>query len=167
MAAEAQTRVTFDAPPGLTTSNRTVRSLRVDGAAGYAVSAADVDRILRAAKEALDSIKSTHAFLEEQGDPVVSQGCPPPTGLTGEPGPRKGRIGRGVAVPSEHRVFVYFVAEDQYRGSFADYPYGRAGEEFYCIRTSECSTVTEGLYVTPSIRSEMLREGLLDAMGFR
>lgn len=160
-------KVTFDAPPGLVTSNRSVRSLCVDGAGGASVSSAEVEMIRQATVDALDSIKDTYTFLEEQGEPVISQGCPPPTGLSGQPGPRKGRIGRGVAVPSEHVAFVYFVPEDAYHDSFGDYPYGRAGEELYCIRRSACSSVTEGLYVTPSVSPEALREGLLDALTFR
>lgn len=170
IAQEVQTdeeRTTFESQlPGLTTSNRSVRSLCVDGAAGHSVSDRDVDVVLAAAREALDGIKDAYAFLEGELPVEAVKGCPPPMGLTGTPGPRVGRIGRGVAEPSIHSVFVYIVPEDVYADNFADYPYGRAGEEFYCIRRSECSSVTEGLYITPTTDPATLQEGLLDSMGF-
>lgn len=154
-------RVTFEGP--FITSNRSVRSLCVDGAEGISVSRGQVAMIRQAVVDALDS----HPYLEAQGEPVVSAGCPPPTGLTDQPVPDKNRGGTVVDSPSEHMLFVYIVPDNVFSRSFGEVPYGTATEEFFCGGSHNCAAVTEGLYVPPSVSPEALQVGLLDALGFR
>ncbi len=164
-AQEGAVRLHNDAP-GLFTSNRSVRSLCVDGI-GLSVTDSDVSMIRDAVLKALSGLKGTHKFLEAQADPLVQLGCPPPTGLLDPSVPTKGRIGPGVAVPSKHVAFIYIVADELYESSFGNLPYGETTEELFCERRSECSGVTQGLYIPRSVGSRALTEGLLDALSFR
>ena len=67
-------------------------------------------------------------------------------------------------VPSRHRVFIYFLSPEAYASSFGSEPCGLADEEVFC-RRDLCWGVTIGLYVSTSISSDLLGQGLLKTLG--
>jgi len=154
---------------GLATSNRSRLSICVDGARGAAVAAAEVEAISRG----LDDLFAAGRYsLVYGGEHLVVVGCPPPTALSAVPRSRDARHGSdggGVYLyapegPSEHRVFVYVIPPDVYNASFGSEPFATGTAEFLC-QGHECAAVTTSLYITPSVAANVLREGLLDALG--
>ena len=167
----AQPTVGFGGQGGLLTSSRAMLSVCVDGAGGGVATAANVDD----AATALDSVFDGNISrqLSYPLERSVSLGCPPATALTGEV---LGHValhdfdGGGILIsppnpPNEHRVFVYVVPDAAYAQSFGEVPYATGTAEFLCYPI--CSAVTTSLYVTPSATTDILREGLIDALGLR
>ena len=149
----------------LLSEERCSLSLCVDGAGGETVSDGQVETV----RDRLESVLAGVSSLPpEYGKRAVVRGCPPAGGLTAapvDPGERPmGAVLRDPDVPSEHRVFVYFLSPEAYAASFGGETYGLATEEMFC-RLDQCWGVTLGLYVSTSLSSELLGQGLLKALG--
>ena len=156
---------------GLLTSNRSQLSVCVDAGAGSSIDLATVDSVSDAVERVFDGNISRQ--LSYPSERSVSLGCPPATALTGKV---LGHValhdfdGGGILIsppnlPNEHRVFVYVVPDAAYAQSFGEVPYATGTAEFLCYPI--CSAVTTSLYVTPSATTDVLREGLIDALGLR
>lgn len=146
----------------LRVSNRTNLSLCVDGAGGFSVSDDDVDRVRNALETVLAAADDPPS---EYSDPVVSLGCPPPVALTGR---RLSILDRhslevspleSASDVSRHRFHVYVVPPEVYETSFGGDTYATTAEEFIC-ESDVCTSVTRGLYVTPSTSSDVIGRAL-------
>lgn len=161
--------------PLLGASNRTHLSLCLDGAGGLSVSGTEVRTVRQTLEAALAGVSD---LPPQYSEPTVSLGCPPPVALTGK---RLGMHDRfsmvdipsrftrlpdiaPPGVPSPHRLHVYFVPPDVYAASFGGDAYAVTGEEMIC-KGDVCTWVTEGLYLTPSVSSDVLRRALLTPFG--
>jgi len=165
----------------LATSNRSHLSVCVDGAGGFSISGAEVERVRQALDSGLGSLGEEYIHAPKyRQEAEVSRGCPPPTSaLTADElgeqsrtrygdllvDPVSVRVPAGDA-PSEHRVFVYFVPPDVYGAAFGAKPYAMGSAEFLCGAGYNCAEVTTALYVTPLVDADVLSDAALDAIGF-
>lgn len=151
----------------LLASSRSNLSLCVDGAGGFSVSSREVEAVREALARGLASVPDVP---DEYAEPNVVAGCPPATGLTGTPVNPLDRIGglilTGGEAPSPHFAFIYFVPAEAYGGSFGSQPYGRTHEESICRGDVCFSGVTAGLYLSPSVTSEVLQQALLHVLNW-
>lgn len=154
---------------GLLHSDRSNLSVCVDGAAGFNVSDTEVEAVQAALDSGLASVPDAPGAYSE---PTVAVGCPaPPAALVDEtvrPANRPFFLGVVVDVPSNHLLFVYFMALDTYTASFGTASFGSAP---YIKTTAEamctfdvCRGVTLSVYFPQQAGSDVLREGLLDIL---
>ena len=141
---------------------RTEYGFCVDGAGGYDIAEADVNKV-RAA------VDSAFAALPSIPHRVVV-GCPAPMALTGEDLDAVARVQRLCLAdgerPSPHAVALYFVTEETFDRAFPrTYPYALTAEERICDEGDVWRAVTGGVYVTSSITAAQLRYAFLDAEG--
>lgn len=128
----------------------------------------DVDKLREA-------IAKAHAFLEVghvvrrylEPNNVTPGGCPAPSVPVEVQAPTPGdKFGHPVRVetPSEHRVFVYLLPEEDYAVTFADQPYYETSAEMLCSG-DQCWEVTTAIYAPSSLKENVLAEAVLDAVG--
>lgn len=148
----------------LRVDSRSQLSLCVDGSNGLSVSDNEVDRV----RDALETvIAGADDPPSEYDDRAVSLGCPPPVALTGQPLSRSDRHSFGVSPralesaseASRHRFHVYVVPPEVYVTSFGGEAYATTSEEFICDG-DVCTSLTRGLYITPSTSSDVISRAL-------
>ena len=148
----------------LISDTRSRLSLCVDGAGGFNASDEDTQEVREALEQGLAAENSLPA---EYAEPVVVPDCPPaPDELGAVRGTSLGIYGQSFSegeTPSEHRLFVYFIAPELFEMSWPGEPYGLGTAELAC-RADVCLTVTGSLYVSSSVSGRDLRDGLLDSL---
>lgn len=143
----------------LLVDERTRLSICFDGVGGARASVAERAFVERVVDDAIeDATLPVPASYE--GWKLV-RGCPAPNvnvNVTRDKD-QPGDWGRNVDAASEHRVFVYFLPNDEYASAFGSEPYYKSVEEVLC-HGDVCEEVTRGLYLPSRADAEAAQEAM-------
>jgi hypothetical protein len=135
----------------------------VDGAGGYEVGAREIDLVTQALDEAFHRMRDyPHS---------VTEGCDPPTGITGEQlwgngmSSPQSRFIRRPDAPGSFVAEVFFLPSSALDAAFKiSYPFSLVTEAYVC-EGDVCGGVTGGIYVAPDITPDLMAHAFLSMNG--
>ncbi len=127
------------------------------------------DLLARARDSVIANLGSDAWYFSSMLEAPIAEGCPPstvPLGSNMVSRSAASNFHRRVPVANEHRVFVYFLSEENYASTFGDALSFEATAEVCCMTGNDAESST-AVYVTPAITSAKLGEAIMHAIGFR
>ncbi len=152
----------------LATTNRDHLGFCLSRFPEQSVANSDIDKLanaILAADRSLNGFDGAKRYFDTHS--VKADDCPPPPVPLGRRQVSKyhaSEYAGRVAIPSVHRVFVYFVSKDVYTATFGAEPYVAAAAEMLCSGDN-CAEVTTAIYTTRAVSDRELAAAILRALG--